>query len=141
MTAIVVDASTALAWCFPDEASRYADGVLALLEGTAALVPAIWALEIANALLVGERKKRLRPSEVRRFTELLNELEFVQDVLPITDYLHDVIPLARARGLSSYDAAYLELAMRKGARLATLDGKLRQAAKAAGVEILMVLGS
>ena len=59
-TGIVIDASVALAWCFPDEASDYADGVLVALDGRTAMVPAIWSAEITNALLVGERRKRIR---------------------------------------------------------------------------------
>ena len=61
MKSVVVDASVALAWCFPDESSDYADRVLVALEGHELVVPAIWALEITNALLVGERSKRLGP--------------------------------------------------------------------------------
>ena len=60
----MVDASVALAWCFPDEASNYADGVLVALEGHAILIPAVWGLEIANAVLTGERSKRLRQPEI-----------------------------------------------------------------------------
>ena len=74
MTGVVVDASVTLAWCFPDEISDYADRVLVALEGNTVLVPAIWCLEIANAVLTGERKKRLRQSEIRRFTSLLEGL-------------------------------------------------------------------
>jgi len=65
LNGVVVDASTALAWCFPDETSEYADGVLIALEGHTILVPAIWSLELANAVLVGERKKRLNQSEIK----------------------------------------------------------------------------
>jgi predicted nucleic acid-binding protein len=61
---VVVDASIALAWCFPDETSDSADGVLVSLEGNTILVPSIWSLEIANAVLVGERRKRLSQAEI-----------------------------------------------------------------------------
>jgi predicted nucleic acid-binding protein len=83
----VVDASVALAWCFPDEASDYADAVLVALEGRTILVPAIWGLEIANAVLAGERGKRLRQPEIRRFTTLLEGLSLVQDVQPVGDHM------------------------------------------------------
>jgi predicted nucleic acid-binding protein len=132
---VVVDASVALAWCFPDEASDYADGVLVALEGQVMLVPAIWGLEIANAVLVGERGKRIRQPEIRRFTTLLESLSLVQDVLPVWEHVSNVLPLAREYGLSAYDAAYLELTARHGAPLATLDVKLRKAARKAGVTI------
>jgi predicted nucleic acid-binding protein len=135
LTAVVVDASTALAWCFPDEASDYADGVLVSLEGKTILVPAVWGLEIANAVLVGERKKRLRQPEIRRFTTLLECLSLIHDVQPVGEHVSNILPLAREYNLSAYDAAYLELSIRHGAALATLDGKLENAAKQAGVNI------
>ena len=135
MTGVVVDASTALAWCFPDETSDYADGVLVSLERKTMLVPAVWGLEIANAVLAGERKKRLNQPEIQRFITLLESLSLVQDVQPVGQHVSNVLPLARQYGLSAYDAAYLELSIRHGAPLATLDGKLQKAAQKAGVKI------
>jgi predicted nucleic acid-binding protein len=132
---VVVDASVALAWCFPDEASNYADGVLVALEGHAILVPAVWGLEIANAVLTGERRKRLRQPEIRRFTTLLDSLSLVQDVQSVSEHVSNVLPLAREYNLSAYDAAYLELSIRHGTPLATLDGKLQKAAQEAGILI------
>lgn len=90
MTGVVVEASTAPAWCFPDESSEYADAVLVALEGKTILAPSIWPLEIANAMLVGERTKRLRQPIVAGH----------------------VLPLAREYGLSVYGAACLELSIR-----------------------------
>jgi predicted nucleic acid-binding protein len=135
LSPVVVDASTALAWCFPDETSDYADGVLVALEGKTLLVPSIWSLEIANAILTGERRKRLNQPQIKQFTLLLENLAIVQDTRPVFSYITEVLPLARTHGLSAYDAAYLELAIRRGASLATLDGKLRKAAKQAGLNI------
>lgn len=135
MTNVVVDASTALAWCFPDESSDYADGVLIALEGRTILVPALWNLEIANAILAGERNNRLRQPEIRRFAALLEGLSLVQDQQSVGERLSNVLPLARKYGLSAYDAAYLELSIRRCAPLATLDGKLLGAARQAGVEL------
>jgi len=134
LTNVVVDASTALAWCFPDESSDYADGVLTALEGRTILVPALWNLEIANAILVGERRNRLRKAEIRQFAALLEALSLVQDMQPVGEHLSNVLPLARKYGLSAYDAAYLELSIRRRAPLATLDGKLLAAARQAGVK-------
>lgn len=116
----MVDASIALAWCFPDETSEYADRVLVALEDHTILVPAVWCLELANAILVGERKKRLNQPEIKSFTILLENLSIVQDGQPVGENIRSVLPLARAHGLSAYDAAYLELSIRHGARLATL---------------------
>ncbi len=135
MTGVVIDASTALAWCFPDESSDYADSVLVALEGKTILVPAVWSLEIANAVLTGERKKRLRQPEILRFITLLENLSVLEDIQPVGDRVGNVLPLAREYNLSAYDAAYLELSIRHGAPLATLDDKLEKAAKQAGVEI------
>jgi predicted nucleic acid-binding protein len=135
LTGVVVDASVALAWCFPDEASEYADRVLVALDGLAVMVPAIWGLEVANAVLTGERGKRIKPPEIQRFTALLEGLSPAQDFQPVAHHVNQVLPLAREYGLSAYDAAYLELAIRRGVPLAGLDGKLRKAAQKSGVTI------
>lgn len=135
MSPVVVDASTTLAWCFPDETSDYADQVLVALEGKTMLVPGVWGLEIANAVLVGERRKRLNQPEIKQFTMLLESLILAQDTRPVANNIRDVLPLARTYGLSAYDAAYLELSIRNNAPLATLDAKLRSAAKSAGIAV------
>lgn len=132
---IVIDASVALAWCFPDEASGYADAVLAALEDRTILVPSIWPVEITNALLVGERRKRIRQPEVRRFVELLKGLRIVEDSQSVADAVSNVLPLAREHNLSAYDAAYLNVAARHGAPLATLDAALQKACRAAGITV------
>ena len=137
-TGIVIDASVALAWCFPDEASEYADGVLVALDGRTAMVPAIWSLEITNALLVGERRKRIRQPEARRFIELLKGLSILEDGQPFAETVSNVLPLAREYDLSAYDAAYLDVAVRHGAPLATLDKALQKAGRAAGLKIFEV---
>lgn len=135
MTGIVVDASVALAWCFPDEASEYADLVLMALKGRRVIVPAVWALEVANALVVAERRKRVKQPEVRRFVELLGGLTIIEHAQTITDTVSNVLPLAREYDLSAYDAAYLDVAVRQGAQLATLDRTLETAGRSAGIEI------
>jgi predicted nucleic acid-binding protein len=132
---IVIDASVALAWCFPDEASDYADGVLVALEGQTIIVPAIWPLEVANALIVGERRKRIRLPEVRRFVELLKGLDIVVDAQPVADTMSNILPVAREYDLSSYDSAYLDAAVRQDIPLATLDAALQRAARKAGIKI------
>ena len=100
-TGIVIDASVALAWCFPDEASDYADDVLVALDGRTAMVPAIWPVEVANALLVGERRKRIRQPEVRRFLDLLKGLSILEDGQPFADTVSNILPLAREHDLSA----------------------------------------
>jgi predicted nucleic acid-binding protein len=133
MTSVVVDASVALAWCFPDEGSKEADRILAALKGLAILVPAVWALEVANAILVGERRKRLKQPEITRFLALLESLPISPENSTVSEAVADVLPLARAHGLSAYDAAYLELAIRHNCPVATLDNGLQKAAKRAGI--------
>lgn len=135
MSGVVIDASVALAWCFPDEASDYADRVLVALKGHTILVPALWATEITNAVLVAERRKRIRQPEIRRFVELLGDLTVVMDSQTVTDSIGNILPLGREFGLSAYDAAYLDVAMRHGVPLATLDGNLRKAGRKAGIDV------
>ena len=135
MSRVVVDASVALAWCFPGESSEKADAVLAKLKDQTILVPAVWVLEISNALLVGERQKRLRQPEISRFIGLLGGLSVLQDSQSVSESVVKILPLARDYGLSAYDAAYLELAIRHNAPMATLDGSLQKAARKAGVPI------
>lgn len=137
MSELVVDASVALAWCFPDEGSAYADRVLVALKGRTLVVPAVWGLEVANALVVGKRRKRLKQPEILRFVALLAGLAVLQDGVEVAEAFNKVLPLARQYGLSAYDAAYLELAIRYGAPLATLDGDLQKAARRAGVRVFL----
>jgi predicted nucleic acid-binding protein len=132
---IVVDASVALAWCFPDEHSEYADDVLDALEGQTVVLPSVWALEVANAVLVAERRKRIGKADIVRFVALLGNLSISEMSVPVGGILETVIPLAREHGLSAYDAAYLDVAVRTGLTLATADGQLEGAARKAGVVI------
>ena len=133
--AVVIDASVALAWCFPDEGSDYADRVLVELSQHSILVPSVWTLEVGNGVLVGERRKRLGQQEIVRFAALLENLPIVEDVQPVGPHMLAVLPLAHRYGLSAYDAAYLELSVRHGVPLATLDEKLRRAARSAGTAV------
>ena len=134
MNGIVVDASVALAWCFPDEASNYADSVLLAIENQTILVPTIWPVEITNALLVGERRKRIRQPDVRRFVELLKGLDVTVDTQSVADSVNNIFPPAQDYRLSAYDAAYLDVAIRHEVTLATLDADLQKAAHAAGIK-------
>jgi predicted nucleic acid-binding protein len=135
LTGVVIDASVALAWCFPDESSDYADDVLVALEGHPILVPALWPIEITNALLVAERRKRVKESAIRRFVELLQGLTIVMASQSITEGVSNILPLAREYSLSAYDAAYLHVALQHSAPLATLDNSLQKAVRKAGIEI------
>jgi len=121
---MVLDAAVALSWCFPDEADEYTQRILEMQKSGGAVVPTIWPLEIANALVVAERKTRIEASEAGQFIALLLELGLRVDAATSTQALGEIRALARAHGLSAYDAAYLELAERRGARLRTLDPDL-----------------
>ena len=79
MKRFVIDCSVVMAWCFVDEADEYADSVLDMLASAEAVAPSIWALEVANVLLVGERRNRLKEADSARFIELLRELHITAD--------------------------------------------------------------
>jgi len=132
----VLDASVAVAWCFEDQAAGYADEVLQHLRGQAAVVPAIWILEVTNALLVSERNQRVRPADSARFLALLRTLPIVVEADPSLREMGNILSLARDQGLSTYDAAYLHVAMARGLPLATLDEVLQRAATACGVSVV-----
>jgi predicted nucleic acid-binding protein len=132
----VVDNSVVMAWCFEDEASTYSEGVLDRLRETQAVVPAIWPLEVANVLLIAERRDRLNEAQSARFAELVQGLPILVEEADIKRILGPVLAVGRAHRLSAYDAAYLELAARQGLALATQDSRLRKAAGNAGVAVL-----
>ena len=132
----VIDSSVVMMWCFKDETSQYADAILDSLEVSTAVVPSICPLELANALLVAERRKRLSKADSARFITLLAELPIMIEQEPPERMLKDILTLAREYQISSYDASYLDLAMRKGLPIATLDNGLIAAAKLSQVPIV-----
>ena len=132
----VVDNSVVMSWCFKDETNRYADNVLDKLTDASAVVPSIWPLEVVNVLLVAERQKRLSESDSARFLTLLSQLPIVVEYERPEMMMKELLALARVNDLSSYDASYLDLAMRKGIPIATLDNKLIKAARRIDVPIL-----
>jgi predicted nucleic acid-binding protein len=134
----VLDASVALAWCFEDEAIPYADQILDSLDSDTGLVPAIWPLEIANAVLAAERRGRLQTADTVRFIELVRALPITVDDIDAERAMGSVLDMARAYNLTSYNAAYLELAMREGLPLATQDRRLAEAAAHCGVPLMAV---
>ena len=133
----VLDASVAVAWCFEDEATKFTESVLDLLSaGAEALVPSIWPVEVANALLIAERRNRIALAQVTAILQKIAGLPIaVMPIDPASAFDH-ILPVARQQCLSGYDAAYLELALRQGLPLATLDEQLRRAAKTTGVVLL-----
>lgn len=132
----VIDCSVVMSWCFEDEDSSYSSNILEMLENAECLVPHIWALEVANVLLVAERRNRLTKADSSQFLTYLKTLSIQADETPPYTVLDDILTLGRQCDLSAYDAAYLELAIRKGLPIATLDDRLRSAAKGLGVALV-----
>lgn len=136
MSHFVLDGSVTIAWCFEGQASAYADSVMARLDRERATVPSIWALELANAMLIGERRKKISRAEIARCLQMVAGLPITIDENAAQTAFGPILTLARDQNISAYDAAYLELAMREGIPLATRDEGLRTAARHAGVPLL-----
>ncbi len=132
---LVIDSSVAIAWCFPDERDTYSQSVLEALASEQAIVPDLWHLEVANTLIVGERRQRSTQANTVTWLGFFNSLPIVVDEETRAHAFADTLSLARECGLSVYDAAYLELAIRRGLPLATLDAKLKTAAASVGVSL------
>jgi predicted nucleic acid-binding protein len=124
-----------MSWCFDDETNAYADEVLGSLLTAEAVVPVLWSLEVANVLVVAERRKRLTEAQMIRAIALLQALPISVDEATAQQALGAILTLAREHGLSAYDAAYLELAMREGLSLATMDEKLTHVMRHCGVSL------
>ncbi len=133
----VFDASVTMAWCFDDEKTAETDALLDRIgAGSPAIVPQIWALEVANVLVQVGRKGRITPAKRRQFLAMLEGAAISIDVIPAKSVFNDVLQVAKEHRLTSYDASYLELSMRLGLPLATLDKALHKAARATGVSLL-----
>jgi predicted nucleic acid-binding protein len=133
----VIDSSIALAWALPNETSKEAERFLSrILVGNIFWVPALWWYEMANALLMAQRRKRLTEAERIRLIELYRKLPVQTDMTLDPDIISRFHTLAIEYNLSAYDTAYLELAQRRGLGLATVDRKLRSAAQKAGVKVV-----
>ena len=133
MTDIVIDASVALAWCFRDELTDAVARILERLQTSAAAVPALWPFEVANVLVSAERRGRITAADSAQLIALLGTLDIDVDAGTPQQAFTRILDLAREQGLTAYDAAYLELAMRLGVPLATKDGALTAAAARVGV--------
>jgi predicted nucleic acid-binding protein len=131
----VLDASVAMAWCFDDETNRDTEAALDRLRDDPAVVPGVWAYEVANVVLMAERRGKLTEFQATRFIELLGRLPINVDLEP--PQISTVLAVGRRHGLTAYDAAYLVIAERDGIPLATKEENLRAAAAAAGVPLLI----
>jgi len=133
----VVDASVAVAWCFEEDATEVSERALAILQaGAEVAAPALWPLEVANALLVAERRKRISTSNRIALMDRLASFPIELDPADTARAFGQVVSAAHQHGLTVYDAAYLELASRTALPLATLDDELRRAARRIGVPLV-----
>lgn len=133
----VLDASLAVAWALEDEGGDYVMDVLDSLRGSEAVVAHHWTLEVTNALLSAERRGRIDGAGATRFSNLLLALPIAVDPVGRAIAFAETQRLARSNALTTYDAAYLELALRTGVPLATIDEPLRAAAGAEGVKLYL----
>ena len=133
----VLDNSVTMRWLFGDgkpQELAYAGRVLDAMQDGKALVPMTWGLEVANVIAKAEAKALVTEARSGAFLEMLQEVEIEVDTATFAHALSDTLQLARRYKLSAYDTSYLELALRTGLPLASLDEDLQKAAKKAGVK-------
>jgi predicted nucleic acid-binding protein len=135
LSAAVVDSSIALSWCFVDEASAATNDLLDRVRDNGAAVPGLWHLEVANVLVQAERRGRISKEDVAVRLALIDALPIVVDPETPRRAWREILALARIEGLTTYDAAYLELALRLGVPLWTKDKDLARAAERRGVAV------
>lgn len=135
----ILDASAALAWLVqrvdPREA-QLADEMLLMIQQEEALVPSLWFSEVANGLLVAERRGKAAPETSAWFLSKIGELSIAEDVVRPAMVQGSVLALARLYALTAYDATYLELAQRTGRALATFDRQLAAAVRKSGGKVV-----
>jgi predicted nucleic acid-binding protein len=135
VSALVIDSSAALSWCFEDEASPGSDALFEQVRDQGAVVPGLWHLEVANVLLQPEKRGRITTADVAVRLELIAELPITTDSETTARAWREILALARAERLTAYDATYLELAIRRNLPLVTRDEALIIAAKRSGVAV------
>lgn len=133
---MVVDSSVTLTWCFEDEQTAVSLALLEQVVEHGAVAPTVWPLEVLNALVMAERRKRVDAAQRQRLTGFLRDLPIALDAETAAQAWSATVQLAERHRLTVYDAAYLELAQRRGLPLASLDNQLRAAAEAAGVALV-----
>lgn len=133
---VVADISVVLAWLYEEEQTAQALIILGLIEHEGLLVPPLWWYELENGVLIGEKRGRKSPVESDAFLELVRALPIRTDEGPRASISEDILRIGRANQLTAYDAAYLELAIRMKAPLATFDTALRRSAAKSGVTLV-----
>jgi predicted nucleic acid-binding protein len=137
MDRFVIDSSIAIAWVHPSQATAGTDQLLTRLEtGAECLVPLLWFLEVSNALIVLQRRKKLTRKDRLEALSGLAELDLTSDDEGLRFALTRTSNIAEEHGLSLYDACYLELALRLNVPFATRDNALKESAQKAGLKIL-----
>lgn len=141
MNSLVIDCSLAVHWFFEDEFDLEADSIYAALRGgkVRVHVPSLFFPEVANTLLVGERRGRCQAGKPEEFIQILLATSICIDEQNLSMSVLRVYDIAKRHGLTAYDASYLELALRLNASLSTRDNDLRQAAETAGLSIVQSL--
>lgn len=140
MSDFVLDNSVSMRWLMPSlklEDQQYADTVLKSMADFTAIVPNLWRLEVANVLLAAEKRQQLDVKASELFVRQLQQLSIFSDSQTANRVFSDTLLLARQHQLSSYDAAYLELALREGLPIASLDKDLLQAASSVDVPLYL----
>lgn len=136
MPSFVLDCSVTMAWCFTDERTPATAALQDRMTTEAAVVPAHWFLEVGNVLVMAEKHKRIVARDAAQFLALLHILDIRADHETGPRTFDHLMPLCRNHGLTTYDAAYLDLAMRTHLPLATLDKDVRKAAKKMQIDLL-----
>lgn len=136
MSAVTIDSSIALTWCFEDEASPETDALFDRVRNDGAFVPALWYLELGNVLLQAEKRGRIRAADIAIRLQLIADLPISVDQETTSRAWHEILTLARTERLTTYDATYLELALRRDVPLMTRDNELSAAARRLRVTVL-----
>ncbi|NOQ78541.1 MAG: PIN domain-containing protein [Gammaproteobacteria bacterium] len=138
MTDFVLDNSVSMRWLLASEKAsdqKYAENVLESMRDVDVLTPNLWHLEAISVLIGAEKRGEVSLGEIERFISQLENLPIHVDPLTAHQAFSRTLVLSREYNISSYDASYLELAMREGLPLSSLDKKLVKAAKKADVDI------
>ena len=137
MTGMVIDASVALSWVYTDQATPQTEKLLTDVEnGVPIVVPVLWFTEVANGLLILQRRKKLIAKDRITALQKLESLNILSDEESGRAAFSAGSRHAEKHGLTVYDATYLEVALRRALPLATRDIALQKAARAAGIEVL-----
>ncbi|MFI4983838.1 MAG: type II toxin-antitoxin system VapC family toxin [Rickettsiales bacterium] len=135
MADFVLDCSVAVSWCFEDEQDDYSLGVLEFLSKQVAVVPSLWYYEVCNVLLNAQKQKRASQAVVSNFLNSLNQLP-IEVISSANSSMQDLILISARYDLTVYDGSYLDLALKLGVPIATLDKKLIAAVQKSGGKLL-----